>query len=494
LVQRKVENAEVGSYVETDIKSIRGGGQSLPDSVRNFFEPRFGYDFSGVCVHSDAKALELAHGVNARAFTIGRDVVFGAGQYKPESAEGKSLLAHELAHVVQQSGSGRKNRDDVIQRAVIISPYSTIQDYDPADRARNRAITKGPLALGRCDPILNSVVAGIPVTPKWFEDALMLPTLAERNLATIPRPDLNDPDLDPVREGKILVSYGHYGKRVKLIQEALIAWGRGLDDPRKMLPQYGADRDFRGETRAAVKEFQQYWSIKDDGIVGPITLGKLQEAMENLKGSIFTIDTVPEKYYQVAIHIPPSSDSWKSLTETPDFIINYVFDDPGSIGDFKHDREGCPSQKKVITVFIERPKNQVVQPVILKHEKHHETDQMTTINKYLLPWDSSLESLRISGRSFRAPDNQSATKLICRSKQIKTPCELSADIVHQMQVDNVEFHARAGPAYEIVYEKTNDYCNTIHAVVRAFVKQKEDSRMPSKKSCRGIGRAFDVTR
>lgn len=105
LIQRKVENAEVSSDIESGVNSIRGGGQSLPDSIRNFFEPRFGYDFSGVRVHSDAKASELSHVVNAKAFTIGRDVVFGAGQYKPESAEGKSLLAHELTHVLQQGTS-----------------------------------------------------------------------------------------------------------------------------------------------------------------------------------------------------------------------------------------------------------------------------------------------------------------------------------------------------------------------------------------------------
>lgn len=107
MVQRKVENAEIGSDVESGIDAMKGGGQPLTRSAREFFEPRFGYDFSGVRVHSDAKASDLAHGVNAKAFTIGRDVVFGAGQqYKPESAEGKSLLAHELVHTIQQTSTG----------------------------------------------------------------------------------------------------------------------------------------------------------------------------------------------------------------------------------------------------------------------------------------------------------------------------------------------------------------------------------------------------
>jgi hypothetical protein len=65
-------------------------------------EPRFGHDFSRVRVHTDARAAESAEAVHATAYTVGRDVVFGAGQYAPQSEAGRRLLAHELAHVVQQ--------------------------------------------------------------------------------------------------------------------------------------------------------------------------------------------------------------------------------------------------------------------------------------------------------------------------------------------------------------------------------------------------------
>jgi hypothetical protein len=65
-------------------------------------EPRFGYDFGGVRVHTDAKAAESAREVSALAYTVGQDVVFGSGQYVPYSPVGRALLAHELTHVVQQ--------------------------------------------------------------------------------------------------------------------------------------------------------------------------------------------------------------------------------------------------------------------------------------------------------------------------------------------------------------------------------------------------------
>lgn len=96
------QTPEVTQEMLTRIDKIRGGGQPLPDEVRAFFEPRFGYDFGGVRVHSDEDSAKLAHAVNARAFTLGRDIVFGAGEYQPVTEVGQSLLAHELVHVIQQ--------------------------------------------------------------------------------------------------------------------------------------------------------------------------------------------------------------------------------------------------------------------------------------------------------------------------------------------------------------------------------------------------------
>ena len=65
-------------------------------------ERSFGHDFSGVRVHADADSGRAANAVNAAAFTIGQSIVFGPGRYAPGTAQGKSLLAHELAHTVQQ--------------------------------------------------------------------------------------------------------------------------------------------------------------------------------------------------------------------------------------------------------------------------------------------------------------------------------------------------------------------------------------------------------
>jgi Domain of unknown function (DUF4157)/HNH/ENDO VII superfamily nuclease with conserved GHE residues len=86
-----------------------GSGRPLDSSVRQSMESKFGRDFSGVRVHDDSQAADSARAIDARAFTSGSHVYFSAGSYAPHSGEGQSLLAHELVHVVQQTG-GSGNR------------------------------------------------------------------------------------------------------------------------------------------------------------------------------------------------------------------------------------------------------------------------------------------------------------------------------------------------------------------------------------------------
>ena len=118
--------------VSLSIISLQSGGQPLSQSEREFFEPRFGIDLSQVRIHADSRATETAQSLNARAFTIGRDIVFGTGQYEMGSTEGRQLLAHELTHTIQQgyasdkflSSSPRVNsiKKDLIQCSGECSP------------------------------------------------------------------------------------------------------------------------------------------------------------------------------------------------------------------------------------------------------------------------------------------------------------------------------------------------------------------------------------
>lgn len=91
-------------------RAINSSGRPLDLKTRNFFEPCLGYDLGGVRIHTDSSAGRSASRVNARAYTIGNDIVFGGGEYDPETERGKYLLAHELAHTIQQDNQGNAIR------------------------------------------------------------------------------------------------------------------------------------------------------------------------------------------------------------------------------------------------------------------------------------------------------------------------------------------------------------------------------------------------
>jgi hypothetical protein len=98
---------EIAPGLQTRISGLCSGGQPLSPALRGFFEPRFGHDFSQVHLHHGSQAGEAARALGARAYTLGQDVVFGQGQYRPESNQGRRLIAHELTHVIQQAGASR---------------------------------------------------------------------------------------------------------------------------------------------------------------------------------------------------------------------------------------------------------------------------------------------------------------------------------------------------------------------------------------------------
>lgn len=104
------------SSVEAGVGALSGRGSPLPADVRGYMEPRFGRDFSNVRVHTGGEAAGLSHAVGARAFTVGNDVFFGAGQYRPDTQAGRQLMAHELTHTVQQHGGSAQAQPYRIQR------------------------------------------------------------------------------------------------------------------------------------------------------------------------------------------------------------------------------------------------------------------------------------------------------------------------------------------------------------------------------------------
>jgi hypothetical protein len=120
-------------------QALRAPAQPLDPASRAYFELRLGHNLSQVRVHHDSVADASAHAVNALAYTVGEDIVFRGGQYAPHTRSGQHLLAHELTHVVQQSGAGSVDRrvgksvqraetlgTKVTEPAGVTSPFSVV--------------------------------------------------------------------------------------------------------------------------------------------------------------------------------------------------------------------------------------------------------------------------------------------------------------------------------------------------------------------------------
>jgi hypothetical protein len=141
------ESAQVPPIVHEVLSSP---GQPLDPKTRSLMEPRFGHDFSQVRVHSDAKASESAQAVNALAYTVGQNVVFGAGQYTPSTAKGSHLLAHELTHVVQQHSAAP---DGAAARAKLTVSQPQDADELEAERVAESVVQGKPLGARQPHPV-----------------------------------------------------------------------------------------------------------------------------------------------------------------------------------------------------------------------------------------------------------------------------------------------------------------------------------------------------
>jgi Domain of unknown function (DUF4157) len=153
---------------------LRSPGQPLDAATRAYFERRFGHDFNAVRVHTNAQAAESVRSVGARAYTVGRDVVFGEGQYQSHSFAGRRLIAHELTHVVQQSGGAH-----VVRRAVLYpNPLPTATKENPILR-----VLRAERSLALTTPTVNGrVVDSLGTLAQAF-----VPTATEpKNVPTAP--------------------------------------------------------------------------------------------------------------------------------------------------------------------------------------------------------------------------------------------------------------------------------------------------------------------
>lgn len=155
-VARKVEvsrnegfgrgGSKLSPGVETGIQTMRGGGRPLTSSERQFMEPRFGADFSAIRVHTNQEADAHSRALNARAFTMGGDIFFRAGEYQAGAAEGHRLLAHELTHSIQQGAAVANPLNGLRTSAAVPSAQRDLVVAPPSPDATARILTAAEIA------------------------------------------------------------------------------------------------------------------------------------------------------------------------------------------------------------------------------------------------------------------------------------------------------------------------------------------------------------
>jgi hypothetical protein len=128
---------------------LRSRGQPLDAATREFFEPRFGHDFSRVRIHTGSQAELSARAVNSSAYTIGSNIVFAAQRYAPSTYDGARLLAHELTHVLQQQGTGQPTNS-----AEWKIPGTQLQRQDDGTGSMAEAAPSEPITPETTEPAL----------------------------------------------------------------------------------------------------------------------------------------------------------------------------------------------------------------------------------------------------------------------------------------------------------------------------------------------------
>src|SRR5215472_8806157 len=175
-LQRMAGNESVSALVTQDeevasspVRQVveSGGGSPMDSATRSYLEGRMGADFSDVRIHTGSMADHSARSINAQAYTVGTNVVFRSGAYQPDTEAGRHVLAHELAHVVQQ-------KSGPVAGTPAPGGISISHPSDPFEQAAERAASQA-VSGGEASPVATGAGEGVTAQRAPEEEVQMLP-------------------------------------------------------------------------------------------------------------------------------------------------------------------------------------------------------------------------------------------------------------------------------------------------------------------------------
>jgi len=318
---------------------LRTAGQPLEPETRAFFEIRLGHDFSQVRVHNDVQAAQSARATDAVAFTVGQDIAFGEGKYKPSTHEGKEILAHELTHVVQQ-GTSKSSAD--------------LETTHPSDH-REQYANRMAKSIVDSDPS-----PGSNASPRIRHDPYAKPTMFRQESAesiaqttatgtasealTVADAGTDEPDFSDLAQWNLAPHALEGAKALKKLVPTLVIFSGRRDRATEASAWAGNiknNKDWITTTLAAytkglsqIKEFQEW--IDDNWEQGENVKGnkqaiasKLEETLDELTDA--EMSHVSNHFDGLAIDVSPGI-STATLLGLPNVKASQVFDE----GTHKH--------------------------------------------------------------------------------------------------------------------------------------------------------------
>ncbi len=276
---------EVIPDLEASIQAARSSGRPIKPSMKEPMEQAFGSDFSQVRIHTDTQSDQLNRSIQAKAFTTGQDIFFRSGEYKPDSRAGQELMAHELTHVVQQTGRVEPTiaTEKLLGRESIPSVQRKCAGCEAEEKKQGKKIQKKAISSGDqqvqrsiFDVLTNAIDELFNKNTDDNEMQAFPP--CENSSPTLPSLDrwLDNSALESIRHNNKVLSQskspgGDSKAATGLVQQLLLSWGCNFYN-QNFLPKFGVNCTFGAETKTAVKQFQTYFSLNVDGAIGSTTL------------------------------------------------------------------------------------------------------------------------------------------------------------------------------------------------------------------------------
>lgn len=370
--------------------AIRSEGRSLDEPVRASMGQSFGFDFGGVRIHDDGRANESARALGARAYTVGRDVVFSEGAYRPSTVEGRRLLAHELTHVVQQSGA---SASPTLQASLEVA-----RPDDPLESEADRVAEAVATPCRKCSKYHEPLSGlGLPSEEQPYEEAWHTDARGpSKRLGSISRRPV------AVQRTASFVA-GQVHETFNLAERVLSGGGAGFTPPLLNGTQILSAATARSR------------------LVAP-TLGGRSTA-SGVETWVATVGTNTGSFDETVLAPPP----WTTVTTKAAINARFGLAQCTGAGNTTFRANGLP------TDAARRTQNR-------NHEDLHAADHERVFNNLVVPWDANLENARRTNQIFSGPDVATAEASLWAAMG-GTPDVIATNLNNQWIAANNALHA-----------------------------------------------------